>query len=286
MKVISLEKVAEFGGGFAPSATSILKLFLTLPAGETSIVTPQLENATILLLIRSMLPLDEVPADPNSVQYTFDPLTGTLAFSVVNATNEEPVYVLFYPSPSSGITVATEPITMAEARSHLQIDYPDDDVEIYRMIKRCRQRIENYCLISIVATRWALVGSFDCEGDELPYGPVITIETVQSRDPQSSGSGPVQYVNSQNMWHSQGNKFIPAGFGDGDIFINSRWGAPWANNIKIIYTAGMTVVPEDLKLAILAELAYRFEHKGNVAESGICEAATVLAAPYRNMSWI
>ena len=48
----------------------------------------------------------------------------------------------------------------------------------------------------------------------------------------------------------------------------------------------MTTVPDDLKLAILQEAAYRFENRGDaLADKGVCEPARILANPYVRQIW-
>lgn len=276
-EIISLKRLAEIGGGFAPPVPSIKQLYLTLPTGQSSVSDPDLADSTIILLIRDTIPLEQVDASPTDRQYT---LTGdTLDFSVINPTNDEQVYVLYYPTPTSGELMAIEPVSLSEVKTHLRVTFNDDDVELYKMISRCRKRIENYCNISIVAQRIQVVARI-CGEWQLPYGPVTAVETVENRD-KNAGSGPTQYTASAAEWLLDGDTFNDNDYPE---HISTRDRFYPDNRSRITYTAGMEFVPADLKLAILSEIAYRYENRGDET-TALSSAAIELANPYRKL-WL
>jgi hypothetical protein len=177
-----------------------------------------------------------------------------------------------------------EPVTLPEVRDHLIINSNDDDELLNRMIAQCREAVENFCCISIVAKQITLTARLSSTF-ELPYGPVTGISSVGTRS-GTEGSGPVSY-NTSESWAQEGEDFISfipqSGFAY-NPFVNNRLSVECGPVYRIVYTAGYSVVPEDLKLAILNEIAYRYENRGNVPnERGLCEASQLLAWPHRRI---
>lgn len=278
--VISLKRLAEIGAGFAPPTSSITGLYLTLPAGDDTVNDTHLIDATIILLMRSGLPLEQTEDTPTDHEFTLNPLTGELGFSVVNPTNSEQVYVLYFPNVASGPTMATEPVTLAEAKTHLRVTFNDDDVEIYRMITRARKYIENYCSISIVRQRIQVVANI-CGCWDLPLAPVVEVESVETRE-LYNGSGPLVYVPSDQDWSIDGDNFLSNGYPQ---HISTRDRFYPDNRTRVTYIAGMEMCPEDLKAAILAQLAFLYENRGETSDKTSSEALE-LAAPYRILRWL
>jgi Phage gp6-like head-tail connector protein len=193
----------------------------------------------------------------------------------------------------------TEPVTLAQVKAQLIISFTDDDTLLTSLITQARKAIENYCAVSMAYQTITLIADLFNEW-ELPYGPVNGILGVSTRT-GTEGSGPGTYATAATGWSEDGGNFktfIPAGgggFNPGAPFVGYfQWGpdASWygqnpGNRYRIIYTAG-PYTPDDLKLAVLNEIAYRYENRGNVSDkliTGICEAAQVLAFPYKRNLW-
>lgn len=191
----------------------------------------------------------------------------------------------------------TEPISLIQAKAHLYVTYNDDDTMISAMIIAARKAIENYCNISIVQQTIFLTADLYNEW-ELPYGPVTQIISVETRA-QSQGSGPAQYSGATSNWQTDGVQFLsfrPAGFWAWD------WGVPFPRNrdcwfeyrYKITYTAEWVSPPNDLLNAVLAQIAFLYENRGDgnvryvaeVAQAGACELAKNLANPYVRLLWL
>lgn len=190
----------------------------------------------------------------------------------------------------------SDPVTLAQAKSHLIITFTDDDTLITSLITQCRQAIEEYCAISIVQKTIVFIADLFKEW-ELPYGPVIGIQSVQTRT-GTEGSGPATYETQTSGWEQEGYEFmtfIPSpnpGLNPRSPFTGHfQWGPDASTNAcgnryKITYIAGYSTVPEALKLAILNEIAYRYELKGADKEFiGICNSARVIAGPYKRELW-
>lgn len=160
-----------------------------------------------------------------------------------------------------------EPVTVTEAREQAIIDHSDDDTLLGLLIKAARRHIEDYCHISIINKRIIVIADWHMEYP-LPYGPVIGIESV-STPTGSCGSGPVQYETAETNWQIDQSTFNPRS----------------CIRYKIQYTAGMETVPDDLKQAILAQVAYLYEHRGDESK-GVCEIAMLFAQPFKVMAWV
>lgn len=184
----------------------------------------------------------------------------------------------------------TEPVTLAEVKAQLIITHTDDDVLLTGLITKSRRAIENYCAISIVTRTITLIADLYTE-KELPYGPVTGILAAETRS-GTQGSGPVSYETSVLEWQTDGEEFktfIPPVPGS-DFNVNSpyrgieekKYPCRW----RIVYTAGYDVVPDDLKLSVLEEIAFRYENRGNQNDKGVCsEQAQASAFPYKRLLW-
>ncbi len=190
----------------------------------------------------------------------------------------------------------TEPCTLAEAKAQCIVTYTDDDSLITSLITKARKIIENYCNISIVTQSVVMTADLYNEY-ELPYGPVTGITGVQTRT-GNEGSGPASYTTATSGWSTDGTQFISFMPSDGGAFDPSspfrgyfQWG-PWAspygnapgNRYRITYTTGYSVVPDDLKQAVLVQVAWLYEHRGE-EEVSVCEAAKIIAEPYKRQLW-
>lgn len=196
---------------------------------------------------------------------------------------------------------ATEPVSLGEAKAQCIVTFTDDDDYIDGLITMARKAIENYCNISIVAQTVTLVADLYNEW-ELPYGPVTGLTSVQRRS-GTEGSGPASYTSATSGWNTEGDQFmsfIPGGGGGFDPTVPFRgyfsWG-PFASpygvspdyRYRIVYNTG-PYFPEDLRQAILLQLAWLYENRGNEVDlrwaPGICEAAQRFADPHKRQLWL
>lgn len=180
-----------------------------------------------------------------------------------------------------------EPVTLAEVKAQLIITFTDDDALLTRLITQARKAIENYCAVSLVVKTITLTA--DLYSDyELPYGPVTGIQGV-STPTGTQGSGPVAYETAATGWQQEGEEFVsfvPGNRGGWD------WGPPpprnypaGPNRYRIVYTTGYNPVPDDLKLAVLQQVAFLYEHRGNDPDKVMCEQAQALAFSYKRLIW-
>jgi len=195
---------------------------------------------------------------------------------------------------------ALEFITLAEAKAQAIVTFTDDDTLITALIAKATEHIENHCNISIQPKNIILVADWAGEW-ELPYGPVVSITSVETRL-APSGSGPATYQTAQSNWITDGTQYLTfsacaeGGFNPSVPFrgyfswgpFASRYGQEGGNRYKITYTTGYAVdtLPVDLKQAILMQVCWLYENRGDVNASkydwtpGVCEAAIKFADKY------
>lgn len=197
---------------------------------------------------------------------------------------------------------AVEPVSLDEVKRALIIDITNttDDDLLTDLITSCRRMVENSCNISIVSKTVTFTADLSKEW-ELPYGPVTGLQAVTTRQ-GNEGSGPGVYATLDSGWTTDGDEYLqfspaaPNGFNPGVPFTGHfQWG-PYASTqssycyrYRIVYTAGYRWCPADLVAAIVKQIAYDYEHRGNelvkVSERGLCPEAEALAAPFRRKLW-
>lgn len=174
----------------------------------------------------------------------------------------------------------TEPVDLDDdVKPHLIIDHTDDDDKLESLIAQCRKAIENYTGVSMV-THTVVVTADLCEEIELPQGPVNVISTVKFRTgTDNAGAAEYDTLTAVNDYTTDGSDFI-------------RLCSLREGRHLITYTTKAIANMEDLKLALLNEIAFRYENRGDQVKQyatenpAICEAARVLADPYRRLTWV
>lgn len=187
-----------------------------------------------------------------------------------------------------------EPVSLSDAKAQCRVDFDDDDTLLTGLITAAREAIEHYCNISIVPKTITLTLEATEQLEsifaqpyqvreamnvfELPYGPVQSVTSVTSIGNDGSV---IDCTLGQDYWLT------------GVLFKTIKITNAFFNNI-LVYQTGYPKVPQALKLAILNEVDYRYENRGegsNVratafTEQGVGIAARILADPYRRLNWL
>lgn len=159
---------------------------------------------------------------------------------------------------------ATEPLTTAEAKTHLRVTHSDDDTYIAALIAAARQAVESYCNRSLITQTWE--ATFDCFDNSrlrLPYPRLISVTTVHYKD-----------SNGDYQLYAASNYEVNSAAEPGQIrFINTpSYNSEYENPLKVTYTAGYGAasdVPENLKVAIKLLIGHWYEmREAAVAVSG------------------
>lgn len=159
----------------------------------------------------------------------------------------------------------TEPVTLNEAKDWIKIDWVDDDAVVNRLITSCREAIENYTNCSLVEKTVTCTVNL-CDYFELPYGPVKGNPTV------------TQGENTITDYSKVEGQFMKV--------------CGLRGIHKFVYNVGYENVPARLKEAILNEIAYRYQNRGDqskdltLGSTYMCEAALHLCQPYKRMAWL
>lgn len=183
--------------------------------------------------------------------------------------------------------LATEPVTVAEAKSFLVIDadYTADDTLIGGLITAARGLLEHYTNKSFGEKT---LKAFTDKGTlMLPFGPVIEVTEVVDQDDTTipEADYTVKGLPYPNM--------ILTGGGDLSHFYQrnmDQCGVMTNTGYYITYTAGYgstgrEALPEALKLAIKEQVREMYNTRGvSPSEPGL--TAKILADPYCRRSWI
>lgn len=165
--------------------------------------------------------------------------------------------------------LVAEPVTLAEAKSYLNVDYTSWDTLIGTLISSARTSLERFTG-STFATK-TLVATYQQVSDniDIPYGPIQSVTSVKSID----DAGVKTTLVAGNDYVITGNSFKNIRF----FGVNTP--------IEIEYVAGYTSLPSDLKVAILKQVGMDFEYRENVMDSSqvveLSNGAKQLAQSYR-----
>ena len=151
--------------------------------------------------------------------------------------------------------VATEPVSLAEARAQLRMTADDttaDDALISVFITAAREFAEHYTgrALSLQTLEMAL-DAFPAYGFDLDMPPVATITSIKYTD----AAGTEQTVPTAS--------YILSLYGDAR-HVTLAYGASWpatqgiTNAVRIVYVTGYTVAPKAVKAALLLDVELRY----------------------------
>lgn len=167
--------------------------------------------------------------------------------------------------------LTTEPVTVAEMRDYLNIDFGAWDSLLATLITGARSKMERYTGCTF-GTK-TLVATFQKVADniDIPYGPIQSITSVKSIDE----SGVKTTLTAGTDYLVTGNSFKNIRFYGIDT------------PIEIEYVAGYDPLPGDLKVAIMKQVGMDFEFRENVMDSSqvveLSNGAKQAAASYRRV---
>ena len=166
-----------------------------------------------------------------------------------------------------GTAPTSEPVTTAEAKSHLRVDVSDDDTLIDTYVAAARQALEEINGRSLFTTTWKMIV------DGWPSAPYF----VLPRPPLASVTT-IDYIDSDNVsttW-SSANYIVETLRTPGRVHLaeDAIWPSASlreASPITISYVAGWSAVadiPQRYKQAILLLVGHYYENRENVV-SGV-----------------
>ena len=153
--------------------------------------------------------------------------------------------------------VSTEPILLPEAKLFLKVDVTDDDSLITGMVKSAREYCEAITGRAIAAqTIEAYLDGFPCKHEiELPHPPLVSVTSVKYKD-----FAGVETTMTADQYIADVDSDV------GRIVLS--YGKLWpsfipypVNPIKIRFTAGYTVVPEQIRQAMHLHFGYFYYNR-------------------------
>ena len=183
--------------------------------------------------------------------------------------------------------IVTEPVSVAEAKLYCKVQDMADDALFPVLITSARRMLEKYTMTSF-AQKTLHATWVETPKDnviELPYGPIISVDKIYRIDEE--GTEEELVLNSD---------YYVLGDQDAIIKITSYWssGMVYVNSIRVEYKAGYgnaatETLPQELKLAILKQVATDYELRENIVQgitTVLSNESKILAAPYRKKLWI
>ena len=165
--------------------------------------------------------------------------------------------------PGCVIKPTSEPISLAEAKSHLRVDDTADDEFITSLIQVARERVEDYTRRAIITQTWDYVLQ-DWPDDDyitLPLGNLTSVTSVKYKD--EDGTETTLTVTTDYLVECNGPEL-------GRIVLPTDVSWPTddlypSNPITIRYVCGWasaSLVPGRIKAAIKMILSYLYEMRG------------------------
>lgn len=165
--------------------------------------------------------------------------------------------------------VVSELLSASEVKTHLKITYTDDDTYIATLITKARKLIEGYCNIALGSqTRQWIVDARSYQELSIPYGPVITVDTVSEKT--DYGTYTALVLNDDY---------------DVDGVLDKTFTPFNSGRFKVAYTTGYTTLPDGLKQGWLMQVAYMYENRGDENMTSISEGAKDYLNLVKNYSW-
>lgn len=180
-----------------------------------------------------------------------------------------------------------EPVTLAEAKDHLNFDSDDKDELIESYISAARGFVENFCHIVIAEALFEVTyDGFPASPVELPKAPLLSVESIKYDDE----NGDEQTLDDEAYSVDTSGPFGRVEVsGDG-------WPATdgTTNSVRIRFWAGypqesgsspsVVDAPHELKHAMLLMIGHFFANREAVGESSLAAmplAVESLIGPYR-----
>ena len=181
---------------------------------------------------------------------------------------------------------ASEPVSLAEAKSYLRVEHDDDDDLIAALIAAARVQVEAQTRRALITQTWRLVRDVWPAGGALPILPVplreVTAIGVYDAD------GMIQPLDVDDFHIDTVSAPAILDFGRGAPPAPGRLHAGIEIDIEAGYGDAAADVPEPLRQAIRLLVAHWYENRRIVAASGevasLPVSVSALIAPFRVLS--
>lgn len=156
----------------------------------------------------------------------------------------------------------TEPITVQQAKDFTRIDTDADDAFVLPLIiTAARQMLEAFCNIGFVPHDITAELNNPNGRINLPYAPVIEVESIKDRDGNDIAAGDYSIEGGQLLYPKYAVITYTAGYGGGE---------------------DATVLPDLFKRALAAQITWMYNNRGDETKKGtICTEAYAALYPKR-----
>lgn len=186
---------------------------------------------------------------------------------------------------------ATEPITTAEAKAHLRVDFSDEDTYIDTLITTARKYCESYCNRYFITQTWRQNLDTFPTVIKLKVNPVISLTSIKYYDTDEVQQTITASSDNYQLDNLADVATIHEGLVNGFPAIGST-----INPIEIITVCGYGAasdVPSDIKHAIKLMVSHLYENREmvNVVVGGLAQQIEMpnvvknLLAPYRVLTF-
>lgn len=184
-------------------------------------------------------------------------------------------YVLGTPVFSAEATI--EPVLLAEMKKYLNLSIDENyfDELITQLITTARQQLEGCLNLSLIARTVTARLQNDAGYMQLPYSaPVLAITSVTNNDDVAVTSD--TYSLKGNMFCGYSKLGTPA----------NNFYSPCVNIYNVTYSVAYTgdVLPVHFKTAIMQQVGWLYERRGDEIESSISPLVRISLKPYRQVN--
>ena len=152
----------------------------------------------------------------------------------------------------------SEPVTKEQAKDWMRVSNNEDDLIIENLIISARSIIELYLNKSLKKRTVTATLINRCGNIELPFQPFVELVSITD----SEGTAITDYKLTGETY--------------------KRLLYPEADHIKVVYKAGFDDVPQHIKAAIMAQVSFMYENRGDDSSGkGICGTAKQFLATER-----
>lgn len=190
----------------------------------------------------------------------------------------------------------TDPVTLEQAKQHLNVDFDDYDELIAGYIRAAQMAITYNTGHALCPSTWDLVYDGWPTGNtpegfiQLPIGPLISVDSVNFVDPTSE---------METTLNATEYEIDTLGFHGGVTPVSSGWPAVMStlNAVRVRFTAGyedtvgspsVSTVPSSLKQAVLLMVRDMYDFRGTINAAVLTkrpEALRYLTDPFQHY-WI
>jgi len=179
---------------------------------------------------------------------------------------------------------AAEPISTAEAKSHLRVEHADDNTLIDSLVVAARQKVEHDTWRALVTQTWDyFLDAFPVSADSpivVPRAPLASVTTVKYTDADGST---VTTLNAANYYVDTASEPGRIQLQDGEVWPADELRP--ANGVEVRFVAGYGAagdVPQALKQLIYLLVGHWYENR----EASISEVSiTDVPLAYWALMW-